>query len=69
MLSPALASVAATDQAFVNLDLMDSANAVALRADHSGPQLVKDLKGGFIATQAKLALELKRGLAGRLGCY
>jgi hypothetical protein len=41
MLSSAIASVAATDQAFVNLDLMRAANAVALWPDHSGPQLMK----------------------------
>jgi hypothetical protein len=63
----ALAPRAATDQALVNFNWMLATNAVAFWPDHPGPELVENLEGGFIAREPELALELKRGLAGRLG--
>jgi hypothetical protein len=65
----ALAPSAASDEAFVNFDWMLAPNAVPLWPDHAGPELMQDLKGGFIAGEAQLALELKGRLARRLGCH
>ena len=48
---------------------MFAANAVTLWPDHTRAELVKDLKGGFIAGKAQLPLKLERGLAGRLRCH
>ena len=64
----ASASVATADQTFVNLDWVLAADAIPFRADHTGPKFMKDLERGFVAREPELALELKRGLAGRLGC-
>lgn len=56
----------AADEALVHLDRVFSADPVALGSDHPRPQLMKDLKCGFVAGKAKLALELKRRLSRRL---
>jgi len=45
------------------------ADLIPLWPDHTSPELVEDLESGFIARKPKLALELKRRLAGRLGCH
>lgn len=64
----ALAARLAADVAFVNLDRVFSANSVAARSNHAGPQFVQDLEGRAIGLDAKLALKLEcrhaRGLRG-----
>jgi hypothetical protein len=65
----AFAPGAAANQAFVNLNRMLAPDAVPLWPDHAGTELVQDLEGGFITRKPELALELERGLAGRLGCH
>jgi len=46
---------------------MFAADAIPLWPNHSGPQLMKDLKGGFVSRQAKLPLKLESGLPWCLG--
>jgi len=53
----------ATNEAFIQLDYMLSANAVTLGPDHAGTELVEKLEGCFIAREPELALELERRLA------
>ena len=43
-----------------------TANAIPIGANHSGAQLVEELKGGLVAREAELPLELDRGYAGSL---
>jgi hypothetical protein len=69
MHTAALAPSAASDEAFVNFDWMLAPNALPLWPDHAGPELMQNLKSGFIASKAELALKLKRRLARRLGCH
>jgi hypothetical protein len=45
---------------------MLSANRIALWTNHTGAELVEYLKGRFVATESKLALELNGGLARNL---
>jgi len=59
--------IATTNEAFVYLHGVFAADGIALGTNHASPQLMKDLKRGFIPGQAELPLELHRGLAGSLG--
>jgi hypothetical protein len=68
MRSVALAPSAAPNQAFIYLNRIFASYAVPVWPDHSGPKLVEDLEGGFIAGETQLPLKLKSGLARRLGC-
>src|SRR5579859_1411081 len=65
--APAFATSLATQETFIHFDNMLAADAIAFWPDHPGAEFVEDLKGGFVTGQAKLPLELKGGLAGRLG--
>ena len=56
--SASFAAGATADQSLVNLDWPLGSNGVAVGADHAGAQFVQDLKGGLIARQPKLTLEL-----------
>src|ERR1019366_451875 len=65
----ALAPRAPANQALVHLDGVHAADAVALWPNHTGPELMENLEGCFVARKSELALELKCGLAGCLGCH
>jgi hypothetical protein len=65
--SPAFAARAATNKTFVNLDGIFAANAITLWPNHARPQLVKNLKCGFIAGKTELPLKLQCRLTRRLG--
>jgi hypothetical protein len=65
----AFATRPAANQAFIYLDRVIAADSLTLRPDHTGAELVKDLKGGFITGKAQLPLKLESGLAGRLCCH
>jgi hypothetical protein len=54
----AFAACSTTHKAFIYFDRVFAANTIALWTDHSGPQLVQDLEGGFITGEAELPLEL-----------
>jgi hypothetical protein len=62
------AAGSAPDQALINFNHMLAADAISLWTDHTGPQLMEYLEGGFIAGKSELALKLERGLAWRLSC-
>jgi hypothetical protein len=53
---------------FIDLDMpiQVAANAVTVRANHTGAQLVEDLEGRLVAGQAKLALKLDRAQSRRV---
>jgi len=55
----AFAARPATDEAFVHFDRVFAANAIAIWPNHSGAQLMKNLKGGLITGKPQLALKLK----------
>jgi hypothetical protein len=59
--------VDAADEAFVHFNGVLAAKSFAIWPHQSGPEFVEDLKRGFVTRKAKLALELKCGLAWRLG--
>jgi hypothetical protein len=63
----ALAASGAADIGFVDFDVLAdrAADLIAVGANHSSPQLVEDLEGGFVSAKAKLPLELDRRHAGR----
>jgi hypothetical protein len=60
------AAGSAPDQALINFNHMLASDAISLWTDHTGPQLMEYLEGGFIAGKPELALKLERGLAWRL---
>jgi hypothetical protein len=65
--APAFAARLAADPALIDLDvILNPADPIRVRADHSGPQLVEDLEGRLVAGEPKLALELNRAHARRL---
>ena len=68
MNAPAFPARAAADPCLINLDMLvcATANAIPIGANHSGAQLVEELKGGLVAREAELPLELDRGYAGSL---
>src|ERR1039458_5623164 len=59
--------VAPADETFVHFDGAFAAAAGPFGPPPAGPQLVEDLKGGFVTGKAERPLKLQRGLAGRLG--
>ena len=68
MNAPAFPARAAADPCLINLDMLvcATANVIPIGANHSGAQLVEELKGGLVAREAELPLELDRGYAGSL---
>ena len=68
MNAPAFPARAAADPCLSDLDMLvcATANAIPIAANHSGAQLVEELKGGLVAREAELPLELDRGYAGSL---
>jgi hypothetical protein len=63
------AAYRSTDIGFVHFDVIAApkvaADPITALAHHASPQLVQDLERGFVPAQAKLALELHGGHAGR----
>ena len=55
----AFAAGPAADEAFVHFDRVFPANAITIWPNHSGTQLMKNLKGGLITGKSQLALKLK----------
>ena len=64
--SAPLATRLAADKAFVDFYDMTAADHISLWSDHASAQLVKNLKGRFVASKGKLPLKLDGGLAGDL---
>ena len=64
----AFAACPAADPGFVHLDMLvrAAADAILVRADHSGAQFVKDLKGCLVTREPELPLELDGRHAGGL---
>jgi hypothetical protein len=56
----------AADKAFVDFDRVIAANGITLWTNHTSAELVEYLKGSFITSERKLALELNGRLAGYL---
>jgi hypothetical protein len=56
----------ATNEAFVDLDGMVTADRVPFRANHPGTEFMQNLKGSFVTTEGKLPLKLDGRLAGDL---
>jgi hypothetical protein len=54
------------DQGLVNLYWVLATNGVTFGANHTGAKLMENLKGGLVARERKLALELNGGLSGDL---
>ena len=65
----ALAARPTADPRLVDLDMIPrlATNAVAIRSDHAGAELVEDLERRLVAVQAKLTLELDGRHARRMG--
>src|ERR1019366_8292846 len=66
--TPAFSARSSADKALIHFDRMLAADTVPLWPDHSRPEFVQDLEGGFITGKSKLPLELKSGLAWSLCC-
>ena len=66
--SPALAARAAANPGFVNFNMLAglAADPVPVRPNHASAELVEDLKGGLVAGEPDLALELFSRHAERL---
>src|SRR5271169_4005054 len=64
----AFAACPAADPGFVHLDMLvrAAADAILVRADHSGSQFVEDLKGCLVTREPELPLELDGRHAGGL---
>jgi hypothetical protein len=63
----ALAARATADPSFIDFNVITgAADAILIRSNHGGAELVENLKGGFVARKPDLALELRRRHARRL---
>ena len=59
----------ATNEAFVDLDGMLSADCVSFGPNHPGAEFVQNLKSSFVASKSKLSLKLDGRLAGDLSSH
>src|ERR1019366_9998066 len=66
----AFAACPTADPGFVHLDMLVrvAADAILVRADHSGAQFVEDLKGCLVTREPELPLELDGRHAWGLAC-